>query len=124
MGNKEAMRTTANKQTVEAFMSAYRRSDRDGVLACLTDDVEWSVPGAFEAKGHAEFGDQIVSGHFLPCPEITIARLIEADDVVVAEGTVRTQQTDGAVIKLAYCDVFELRDAKIRRLVSYLVNVT
>ena len=47
--------------------------------------------------------------------------MAEEDDVVVAEGTVRTQRKDGAEMDLAFCDVFEMRDGKIRRLVSYLM---
>ena len=42
--------------------------------------------------------------------------------VVVAEGTVRTARTDGVVMTLAFCDVFEMRGGKIRRLVSYLME--
>jgi ketosteroid isomerase-like protein len=40
--------------------------------------------------------------------------------VVVAEGSVRAPRTDGSVLNLVFCDVFDMRDAKIRRLVSYL----
>lgn len=55
---------------------------------------------------------------------ITVTRMTEEDDVVVAEGFVRTQQTDGMMLNLAFCDVFEMRGGKIRRLVSYLMQTT
>jgi uncharacterized protein len=42
--------------------------------------------------------------------------------VVVAEGSVRTQHKDGTFLDLAFCDVFEMQDGKIRRLTSYLVR--
>ena len=48
--------------------------------------------------------------------------MTEEDDVVVAEGSVRTQRRDGAILSLAFCDVFEMRNGKIRKLVSYLVE--
>lgn len=48
--------------------------------------------------------------------------MTEANDVLVAEGSVRTERTDGTVIQLVFCDVFELQDGKIRRLVSYLME--
>jgi hypothetical protein len=38
---------TANKQTVERYMDGFRRTDRAQILSCLTDDVEWLIPGAF-----------------------------------------------------------------------------
>ena len=112
---------TPNKQTVEAYMDAFGKSDRPRILACLTDDVEWEIPGMFRIKGRQEFEGHILDEGFTGSPEIKVTRLTEEGDVVVAEGTVRTQKTDGSVIDLAFCDVFEMRDAKISRLVSYLV---
>ena len=53
-------------------------------------------------------------------PEITITRLTEENDIVIAEGFVRAPRTDGTVVALEFCDVFELRGGKIARLISYL----
>jgi ketosteroid isomerase-like protein len=47
----------------------------------------------------------------------------EQGDIVVAEGRVRAAKRDGGSLNAVFCDVFEMRDAKIRRLVSYLVEV-
>jgi ketosteroid isomerase-like protein len=41
---------------------------------------------------------------------------------LVAEGSVRTQRQDGTLLNLAFCDVFEMQDGKIRRLISYLMG--
>jgi ketosteroid isomerase-like protein len=54
---------------------------------------------------------------------IDVTRLVEENDVVVAEGTVRANRTDGTAVNLVFCDVFEMRHGKIRRLVSYLMQV-
>ena len=113
---------TRNKSTVERYMNGFRRTDRDQILSCLTDDVEWEIPGAFHTRGKNEFGAHIVDEGFVPNPAITITRMIEEDDVVVAEGSVRTRRTDGTSLNLAYCDVFEMQGGKIRRLVSYLME--
>jgi ketosteroid isomerase-like protein len=43
-------------------------------------------------------------------------------DVVVAEGSVRAPKTDGTVLNLVFCDVFDMRGGKIWRLISYLVD--
>lgn len=48
---------------------------------------------------------------------------MEEDDVVVAEGTVRATRRDGATLNAVFCDVFVMRDAKIRHLTSYLMEV-
>jgi ketosteroid isomerase-like protein len=112
---------TGNKATIERYIDAFRRSDAESILACLTDDVVWTIPGAFDVRGKSDFAGHIVDEGFRPHPSITIVRLIEEDDVVVAEGKVRTERTDGTVLHLAFCDVFEMRNGKIARLISYLV---
>ena len=114
---------TDNKKTVEAYMDGFRRTDRAQILACLTDDVEWHIPGAFTSQGKDAFSSHIVDDGFVERPLITVTRLTEEDDVVVAEGTVRTERTDGRVMNLAFCDVFELAGGRIRRLTSYLMEL-
>lgn len=112
---------TPNKRTVEAYMDGFRRTDRPRILSCLTDDVEWQIPGALHIRGKDEFEKHIVDKDFVANPAITVTRLTEGDDVVVAEGSVRTQRKDGAFLHLAFCDVFEMEGGKIRRLISYLM---
>jgi uncharacterized protein len=48
--------------------------------------------------------------------------MTEEDDVVVAEGSVRTERKDGTVMTLVFCDVFEMRAGKVARLTSYLME--
>jgi ketosteroid isomerase-like protein len=50
-----------------------------------------------------------------------IRTLIEVDDVVVAEGSVRAPRKDGTALDVV-CDIFDMRDGKIRRLISYLME--
>ena len=44
-------------------------------------------------------------------------------DDVVAEGKVRTTRKVGGVLHLAFCDVFEMREGRIRRLTSYIAEI-
>ena len=113
---------TDNKQTVEKYMEGFRRSDHQQILACLTEDVEWEIPGAFHIRGKDAFDQHIEDEGFVGRPAITVTRLTEENDVVVAEGSVRTQRKDGAVLNLVFCDVFEMHGGKIRRLTSYLME--
>ena len=114
---------TLNAQTVETYLDGFRRTDRDLILSCLTDDVEWLIPGVFHVRGKTAFAGHIVDEGFAGQPVITISRLIESNDVVVAEGSVRAPRTDGTMMDLVFCDVFDLRNGKIRRLVSYLMEL-
>lgn len=113
---------TPNQRTVETYMEGFRRTDRELILACLTDDVRWLIPGVFDVRGKDAFAGHIVDEGFTGSPEITVTRFVEAGDVVVAEGSVRAGRTDGTVMSLVFCDVFEMRDGKICGLTSYLME--
>lgn len=115
---------TRNKQTVEQYMEGFRRSDHAAIMACLTDDVEWEIPGAFHIHGKVAFDRHIEDEAFVGSPAITVTRLTEENDVVIAEGRVGAQRKEGAVLNLVFCDVFEMRDGLINRLISYLVIVS
>jgi ketosteroid isomerase-like protein len=114
---------SANKSTVEKYMDAFRRSDHQEILSCLADDVEWVIPGAFHIKGKDAFDQEIESPAFVGRPAITVTRLTEDGNVVVAEGSVLSARKDGGQLHAVFCDVFEMRDAKIRRLISYLMEI-
>jgi uncharacterized protein len=115
--------TTPNKSTVQKYMDAYNRLDHAEILSCLTDDVEWVLPGAYHHYGKEAFDGEIENEDCTGRPLITVTRVIEENDVVIAEGTVRAERKNGEFIDLVYCDVFEMRDARIRKLTSYLMNV-
>ena len=115
---------SANKETVERYMEGFRRSDHAMILSCLTDDVVWDMPGAFHLVGKEAFDREVENPAFTGKPTITISRVIEENDVVVAEGAVQARRSDGGLLDAVFCDVFEMEGGKIRRLVSYLMEVT
>ena len=114
---------TPNQQTVQDYMDGFRATNRDLILSCLTDDVEWVLPGAFHTHGKEAFAGHIVDPGFRDRPVITITRMLEDDDVVIAEGRVVAPRAEGSPMNLVFCDVFDMRQGKIRRLVSYLMEV-
>jgi len=113
---------TLNERTIEAYMDGFRTTDSPQILSCLTDDVEWVIPGAFHVRGKDNFAGHIVDDGFAGHPLITVSRMTEEEDVVVAEGSVRAPKQDGTFLDLVFCDVFDMRNGKIRRLVSYLME--
>jgi len=113
-----------NKRTVQKYMEGFRNTDRDSILSCVTDDVEWKIPGMFSVQGRDAFNEHIVDPGFAGNPVIDVTRMTEENDVVIAEGTVLARRDDDTTLPLAFCDVFELRDGRIRRLISYLVDAT
>ena len=114
---------TTNQKTVESYMDGFNKSDHEQVLACLTDDVVWDLPGVFHLEGKVAFDKEIENPAFVGRPVIRVSRMIEANDIVVAEGTVKATRADGDKLDLVFCDVFEMAGGKIRRLVSYLMEL-
>lgn len=114
---------TANKSAVERYMDGFRKSDHELILSCLTDDVEWEMPGAFHLIGKEAFDKEIENDAFVGSPTITITRMTEESDVVVAEGSVRTQRKSGGFLSAVFCDVFVMQGGKIKRLITYFVEV-
>jgi uncharacterized protein len=114
---------TENKKTIERYLEGFRRSDHAMVLSCLTNDVEWLIPGMFHIRGKEAFDKEIENEAFTGSPTIVLTRLAEEDDVVFAEGAVRAQRREGGVLHLVFCDAFEMEGAKIKKLTSYLMEV-
>jgi ketosteroid isomerase-like protein len=110
---------TENKRTVERYIDGFRKSDHEQILSCLADDVEWEMPGAFHLVGKEAFDKEIENDAFVGSPTISIMRMTEENDVVVAEGAVRCQKRDGGFLNAMFCDAFSMQNAKIKRLITY-----
>ncbi len=112
-----------NKATVERYLDGFRTSDHAKVLSCLTDDVEWFVPGAYHLRGKDAYDAEIENDAFVGQPTIEITRMIEEDDVVMAYGTLRVERATGGFFDAESCEVFVMEDSRIRERRSYVVEV-
>jgi ketosteroid isomerase-like protein len=114
---------TENKRIVTEYMEGFRRSDHARILSCLTEDVEWEIPGVFHVRGKEAFDREIENDAFVGSPRISVTRLIEENDIVIAEGSVQAQKREGSLLNLRFCDVFVMQDGRIRQLISYLMEI-
>lgn len=112
-----------NKLTVQKYMDGFNKSNHTQILSCLADDIEWLMPGAFHLVGKEAFDKEIENDAFVGSPTIKITRVTEENDVVVAEGTVRCERKGGGFLNAVFCDVFAMRDVKIKHLASYLSEI-
>lgn len=117
------MSTSPNKATIETYIDGFNTSDHQKILSSLTDDVVWEMPGFFHLEGKAAFDSEIENPAFEGKPVVSITRMIEEGDVVVAEGTVQSKKKGGEVFKAVFCDVFEMENGKIKKLTGYLSEV-
>jgi Ketosteroid isomerase-related protein len=109
------------KDVAETYMDGFRRSDHKQILACLTDDVVWDLPGYMHLRGKDAFDREIENDEFVGSPTLTVDRLIEEADTVVAIGSGETTHKSGEVHRFAFCDVFTFAGDEICRVESYVV---
>ena len=113
---------TPNKQTVEKYMEGFRTGNHEKILSCLTDDIVWEMPGIYRHVGKDEFDKEIENENFIGSPSIQILKLIEEDNVVIAEGAVQGKMKNGNTLEAVFCDVFVMENGKIKQLTSYLMS--
>jgi ketosteroid isomerase-like protein len=113
---------TENKKTVEKYIEGFREGNHEKILSCLTVDVTWYMPGFIDSKGKEAFDKEIENDYFEGKPTIEITRMVEENDVVVAEGSVQCQIKAGGILDALFCDVFEMEGGKIKKLTTYQMN--
>ncbi|WP_240478100.1 nuclear transport factor 2 family protein [Flavobacterium sp. ABG] len=113
---------SVNKETIEEYMNAFKVSDHETVLACLTDDIVWEMPGIYQHVGKEAFDKEIENENFIGSPTIQIIKLIEENNIVIAEGAVQGMMKNGNILDAVFCDVFEMEKGKIKKLTSYLMS--
>lgn len=111
---------SANKFTVEKYIDGFNKTDHEQILSCLTDDVVWLIPGHFHVKGKPAFDGEIENENFVGSPTVVVTRMTEENDVVIAEGSVKSAMKNGGTLNALFCDVFEMRHGRIKKLTSYL----
>ena len=103
-----------NIETVNAYLDGFRRNDHKQILSCLTDDIRWTVFGAFRLNGKEAY-DKAIDGapEFLDPPELEVVRMVEQGDVVMAELTGTARRAAGGEMRMSMAEVFVMRDGKI-----------
>lgn len=111
----------SNKKVVEMYMDGFRTTDQAKILSCLADNVVWDMPGFFYHEGKEAFDKEIENRNADGHPDITITRLVEEGNIVVAEGSVKAKMKDATMLDAVFCDVFHFTDNKINKLTTYLM---
>ena len=113
-----------NRQIIEIITKAFNDDDDETILKYMADDVEWHM-----------LGDDVISGKenislfFSKNPEIKVITctqdhfLIDGDQASVS-GEVQCQNQDGKVFDMYYCDIYELLDGKVKKMITYGVKKT
>jgi ketosteroid isomerase-like protein len=90
------------------------------MLTLFTEEVErWEVGSPKRTRGKIEFENEVLPGPEVARLGMQVDKVIEEGDTVVAEGLAQISKKDGSTIKVQFCDIFEFRGEKIRRITAY-----
>jgi len=112
----------SQKEIVSAYMDSFNEGNHAKILECLADDVRWDMPGYFRRTGKEEFDKEIENDAFEGRPSISVTRLVEEGNVVIAEGAVKCKIKNGGMLDAVFCDVFVFTGGRISHLTSYLMH--
>jgi ketosteroid isomerase-like protein len=102
-----------NTDTVNTYLDGFRKLDHAQILSCLTDDIAWTVFGAFQLSGKQAYDEAIEGPGFTGPARLHVVRMVEQDDVVMAELTGEATRDDGTIVRMSMAEVFVMRDGKI-----------
>jgi ketosteroid isomerase-like protein len=113
-----------NTATVKTYLDGFRRNDHAQILSCLTDDIEWTVFGAFHLTGKQAYDEAIEGPGFTGPPRLDVVRMVEQGDVVMAELTGEVSRDTGEVMRLSMAEVFVMREHKIAERRAWVIELT
>lgn len=111
----------SNKKVVQTYIEGFNALDHQKILSCLTENVIWDMPGFFFHEGKEAFDKEIENDAFTGKPVISIIRMVEEDNIVIAEGNVKATMKNGGLLDAVFCDVFHFENDKIKQLTTYLM---
>lgn len=112
-----------HKQTVETYLDGFRKNDHEQILSCLTDDIEWTVFGAFHLTGKQAYDEAIEGPGFTGPPQLEVVRMVEEGNVVMAELAGHTTRETGEVMRMSMAEVFVMRDGKIAERRAWVIEL-
>lgn len=113
-----------NIQTVERYLEGFRTSSHEQILSCLTDDIEWTVFGWFRLQGKEAYDAAIENPGFAGPPRLEVIRMVEQDDVIMAEISGSAVRDTGEPMRMTMAEVFVMRDGLIAERRAWVIELT
>jgi uncharacterized protein len=118
--------SSENKQLVQRMYDAFNRGDIDTVLANMTDDITWYMPGPAPFAGHRAGRDEVrkffaEAAGATQMDEFDVDELLADGDRVVALGRQRaTVRETGRHFESRWAHVYTIRTGKVAACEIYM----
>lgn len=104
----------SQKQTVRRYIDGFNRLDEAQIRSCLSDRIRWTLLGHFQVAGaRDDFAAIVPPPNCKGPPRITIRRMVEEGDIIMAELLSEVDRLDGSVMRLAICETYVFEDGLI-----------
>jgi len=110
-----------NREVIEAVIKAFDKKDTPALLEYFTDNIEWNMLGDQVTKGKEAIRQMFAADHSSDMVGSTVSHLVVDGDTAVADGEVTMKNKDGNTSTYHYCDLYELVDGKVNKMVTYMV---
>lgn len=111
------------KQLLKDFTIALAEKNTDFCIDWVRDDLTWEIIGEKQFQGKEEYEKALEEMKDRNVEELEIHHIITHGNTASANGTLHFSNGE----TIAFCDVYEFagfgKDAKIKRITSYIISV-
>lgn len=108
---------------VRRYLDGFVKGDHAQILSCLTDDIEWTNFGWYRIRGKDAYDAHIDGPEFAGPVKFDIVRMVEEDDVVMAELGAEIPLKEGGMLRMAMGEVFVMRDGLICERRGFVIDL-
>lgn len=112
-----------NKEIIHEVTSAFVRADIETVLKYCHEDLVWTMFGYPPMHGKEPLRRSNNMENLKQPPDFNMLELIVEGDNVVSRGNMTMELKDGKTEFCEFCDIYRLKDGKIKELLSYVVDI-
>jgi predicted SnoaL-like aldol condensation-catalyzing enzyme len=113
-----------NKKLVERIIRMFTSNNNGKYLNYLDNDITWNIVGMPAITGRSEFLRTVSSLELKNFSSSKIINIISEGEFVVVESISGTIPEIRNSDTPAYCDIYRIKDGKIRELTTYIVDTT
>ncbi|UKJ07663.1 nuclear transport factor 2 family protein [Solitalea lacus] len=116
------MSAQSNKELIIRLNEFFALGNVNAFLEYCSEDVRWGMMGTTPLVGIESVREAMTAEEFSEPPIINVRNVIAEGDMVMAEGFMSMKKKDGSTFNADFCDIYKLKEGKIKELNSYVVE--
>lgn len=112
----------SNREIIIEFNKAFDQGRNDDIVKFVSEDFEWHMLGESIIKGKENLLKFFTTHPDMKVIDVTKDHIIVDKDTASVAGEVKCTDKTGQIYDMYYCDVYELAEGLITKMISYTVN--